>query len=102
MPAASMIALGTTVLIIFLSMHSFADLLGLINTGGSRQKHTPTLNQALLERVFSWIGGYTQNLGDSRYQQGSLDNNPSTRTEIPARSKLQPNSTDASPENFYL
>jgi hypothetical protein len=53
MPAASMIALGTTELIIFFHHYTLAAPLGLINTGGSRQKHTPTLNQASLERVLS-------------------------------------------------
>jgi hypothetical protein len=53
MPAASMIALGTTELIIFFHHYTLAAPLGLINTGGSRQKHTPTFNQASLERVLS-------------------------------------------------
>jgi hypothetical protein len=57
MPAASMIALGTTELIIFFHQYTLADPLGLISSGGNRQKYTPVLNQALPERVPSEIGG---------------------------------------------
>lgn len=56
MPAASMIALGTTELIIFFHQYTLADPLGLISSGGNSQKYTPVLNQALPERVPSEIG----------------------------------------------
>tara|TARA_B100001013_G_scaffold97521_1_gene54680 strand:+ start:97 stop:363 length:267 start_codon:yes stop_codon:yes gene_type:complete len=57
MPAASMIALGTTELIIFFHHYTLADPLGLISSGGNRQSYTSVLNQALPERVPSEIGG---------------------------------------------
>jgi|TARA_B100000959_G_C14983799_1_gene624653 hypothetical protein len=57
MPAASMIALGTTELIIFFHQNTLADPLGLISSGGNGQSYTSVLNQALPERVPSEIGG---------------------------------------------
>jgi hypothetical protein len=53
LPAARMIALGTTLLIIFLSLNPIADPLVLVNSGGSGQKKMPILNQALLERILN-------------------------------------------------